>query len=160
MGHLNDLWTFDLVKNVWTWIGGSDQADQPGNYGTLGVTVGSNQPGARLEHAMTIDEEARLIYLFAGDGFIGFLNDLWTFSLISNQWTWISGSADINMQGDYVEPSLYPGSRCSISIIFDSQTKKLFTFGGYTEVSFQGAGMTAMTLVIYLTINGLIRTFK
>jgi hypothetical protein len=43
--YLNDLWKFDGTN--WTWVSGSNTANQNGVYGTKGVSATSNVPGAR-----------------------------------------------------------------------------------------------------------------
>ena len=48
-GELNDLWKYDPAANQWTWVSGSNVADQAGTYGTQGVANLSNIPVARSE---------------------------------------------------------------------------------------------------------------
>lgn len=58
----------------WTWIGGSDQSYQLGNYGKLGEPAPINCPGARFGHSMSMDSSRRLIYVFGGTGIYGNLH--------------------------------------------------------------------------------------
>lgn len=140
---MNDLWSFDLNEKIWTWMGGSQQLNQPGVYGTLGARNSNNQPGARSEHAMVIDESKRVFYLFSGRGYaqaagsFGFLNDLWSFSLTSKEWIWIGGSNSVNVISYYQKTrvSFYfvptcPGGRYGSSMAVDVISQKLFIFGG------------------------------
>jgi len=46
-GDLNDLWEYS--NGQLTWIGGSNQAEQAGVYGTMGTPAPANVPGARWE---------------------------------------------------------------------------------------------------------------
>ena len=59
------LWKYD--GQYWTWIGGSNETGQLGNYGTLGVASSTNIPRARSESVGWIDSNNNL-YLFGGFG--------------------------------------------------------------------------------------------
>lgn len=85
-GPLNDLWKYSA--GAWTWVSGSNLANQGGVYGTLGVAAPGNVPGARNSSAGWTDSQGDL-WLFGGDGQSGFLNDLWKYS--NGQWTWMGG---------------------------------------------------------------------
>jgi N-acetylneuraminic acid mutarotase len=78
-GSLNDLWEFD--GSSWTWVSGSNVAEQAGIYGTKGTASSSNFPGGRLGFVSWTDKTNNL-WLFGGDGLDAsgarsFLNDLW-----------------------------------------------------------------------------------
>ena len=82
-GMLNDLWVFDIATLQWTWVTGSDRANQGGLYGTRGVAEAGNTPGAREEAVSWVDLHGD-IWLFGGNGLTSFaiggmLNDLWRF---------------------------------------------------------------------------------
>lgn len=100
LGVLNDLWKWDGTH--WTWVSGSNSINQNGSYGTQGVAVSSNVPGARYAAAGWLDEFGNL-WLFGGDGLgttnSGKLNDLWKWD--GDNWTWISGSSSINQLSTY-----------------------------------------------------------
>ena len=94
LGQLNDIWEFDPTTNNWTWLGGNDTVDNLGSYGSLNVPALSNYPGGR--ETGEIQAINNKIYLFGGRGYrssggISNLNDLWTFDLSTNYWTWIKG---------------------------------------------------------------------
>lgn len=133
--YLNDLWKFDIVKNQWAWINGSDTARQPGSYGTKGVASIANVPGARYGSVSWADEKGNL-WLFGGIGLskdpvsIGRLNDLWKFNTATNQWTWVSGSDLRNDAGNQTMPS----ARYNSVAWYDSIGKKLWLFGGSTSI--------------------------
>ena len=63
VGELNDLWKFD--GKYWTWISGSNDTDQDGNYGQKGVAAATNIPGARVGAVSWIDIINNL-WLFGG----------------------------------------------------------------------------------------------
>jgi N-acetylneuraminic acid mutarotase len=93
----NGLWEFRPSKNEWAWMGGTNVANQPGVYGTLGTPAAANFPGARTSAETWTDKSGNL-WLFGGvgadaDGNNGFLNDLWQFNPSTNEWTWMGGSS-------------------------------------------------------------------
>ncbi len=91
IGRHNDLWTFNPDTEEWTWKHGSNLFDQPGVYGTLGVSDPANTPGARQGAATWISDCE--IWLFGGttDGGVTFHNDLWHYSIYGGEWTWMGG---------------------------------------------------------------------
>ena len=100
---LNDLWKFNPTANEWTWVSGANSLGQAGTYGTQGSPASPNVPGARHEAASWIDDGGNL-WLFGGQGFDstgsgGELNDLWEFSPITQEWTWVAGGNTANQPG-------------------------------------------------------------
>ena len=100
----NDLWKYDPLTNEWTWISGDNTANQPGVYGTQGISSGNNKPGAR-ENAVCWKDADDKFWLFSGLGYAtngsGRLNDLWKYDPVTNEWTWVKGDNIINQQGVY-----------------------------------------------------------
>jgi len=132
---LNDLWNFDGFS--WTWISGSNQYNQSGNYGTLGTPSSSNIPGARYGSTGWIDSNNNL-WLFGGYGFgyqsYGYLNDLWKFD--GSNWVFISGSNQANQNGNYgiqgiSSSSNIPGARYHSTGWIDTKNN-FWLFGGST----------------------------
>ena len=78
--YLNDMWMWSPVSRMWMWLTGANVTGTYGNYGTMGVPSQSNVPGARYLHAMTINTNTGVVYLFGGMGYAatsqGRLNDL------------------------------------------------------------------------------------
>jgi hypothetical protein len=66
LGHLNDLWKYNVSSYQWTWISGSSIANQTGVYGTKGIPSYLNYPGARVYSLSWIDSKDTL-WLFGGD---------------------------------------------------------------------------------------------
>jgi N-acetylneuraminic acid mutarotase len=137
-GSLNDLWKYDPTTLEWTWVSGSNAADQAGIYGTQGTADPSNVPGARFAAVSWIDASGKL-WLFGGLGYysttvsVG-LNDLWKYDPTTLEWTWVSGSNTGNQAGTYgtqgtADPSNVPGARCCPVSWIDAQGK-LWLFGG------------------------------
>jgi hypothetical protein len=87
-----NLWKYSPNTNNWTWVNGSGQSTLAPVYGTLGVQTSSNTPGSRGGSASWADASGNL-WLFGGNVNNGSLyNDLWRYSITSNQWTWMGGS--------------------------------------------------------------------
>lgn len=104
-GRLNDLWKFDPVTHMWTWVSGSLLTNQWGVYGTLGTPSITNIPGARV-HPVTWKDNSGNLWLFGGRGYDALgnennLNDLWMYNVGSNQWTWMGGGSTVNQHGIY-----------------------------------------------------------
>jgi len=115
-GVLNDLWKFDPTLGTtgeWTWMGGSTTETPStsfgtpgalGTYGTLGLAVPSNDPGARTQAASWLDAFGNL-WIFGGEGIdayglSGELNDLWEFNPTqgaTGEWTWMGGSNTVGI---------------------------------------------------------------
>jgi N-acetylneuraminic acid mutarotase len=107
---LNDLWRFSPTTKQWTWVSGSTQnagctsngpitmcAGRPGVYGTIGTASPGETPGGRAGAASWTDRSG-IFWLFGGQGYDAAdnesnLNDLWSFTSGSGQWTWRSGSS-------------------------------------------------------------------
>jgi hypothetical protein len=126
----NDLWEYS--KGQWTWMGGSNQPNQPGSYGTEGTASASNIPGARYYAAFATDAAANL-WLFGGSD----MNDLWKYS--AGQWTWVSGSDLPNQAGTYgtlgtAAPGNVPGAREGAAAWIDA-SGNFWLFGGQSENS-------------------------
>jgi gliding motility-associated-like protein len=95
---LNDLWKYDISTNQWTWMKGSSFTGNPGNYGTQGVPAMSNCPPARGHCSSWTDLNGDL-WLFGGFGGGGnnvSYDDVWRYSISTNMWTWMRGSAGPN----------------------------------------------------------------
>jgi N-acetylneuraminic acid mutarotase len=137
--HYNDLWKFDRLANEWTWMGGSNTANQPGVYGTLGQPDAKNVPGARSGAAGWKDLNGNF-WLFGGriiNQSLDF-NDLWRFDPSTGEWTWMSGSNSAGAVGVYGTKGTFaagttPGARSEASAWTDV-SGNLWLFGG-VEVS-------------------------
>jgi len=84
---LNDLWSYDPVANMWTWVGGLDTADQATVYGDKGIASATNLPGARHESISFVDNVGNF-WFFGGYGADsvgddGSHNDLWRYEMVA-----------------------------------------------------------------------------
>ncbi len=136
---LNDLWRYDPATGNWAWMKGSDEIDQPGEYGELGVEAEANTPGARDWPVSWTDDAGRL-WLFGGygrdkDGDWHYLNDLWRYDPDTGNWTWMKGSDEIAQAGVYGELGVEaeantPGAR-SAPVSWTDDAGRLWLFGGW-----------------------------
>jgi Galactose oxidase, central domain len=144
---LNDMWKYS--GGEWTWMGGSNQADQPATYGSEGVAATGNVPGA-ISQAVTWTDAAGNFWLFAGFGIAPttecrWPTVLWKYS--SGEWTWVDGPEDVDCSlpsGEYGilgvgDAQNHPGSRVLGSGWTDS-SGNLWLFGGNGVASTQTQG--------------------
>jgi hypothetical protein len=96
-GSYNDLWRYNISTNIWTWMKGSSTPNfDHGVYGIKGVSDSANRPSMRYCYAKWKDENNNL-WFYGGyeqnTPFYGIKNDVWRYSITSNEWTWISGDS-------------------------------------------------------------------
>jgi N-acetylneuraminic acid mutarotase len=134
-GDLNDLWMYAPSTGEWTWMSGSDTANQPGVYGTLGVPTPGNTPGARDLPVSWTDPSGNL-WLFGGEANAGAdnFNDLWEYTPQTGEWTWISGSNTYGQDAVYgmlgvPAPGNVPSARFA-TVGWTDLNGNLWLFGG------------------------------
>lgn len=140
VSRLNDLWKYNIASNIWTWVSGDSILDASGVYGVKGIFSPDNKPWCR--YASKLWADSLNLWLFGGVGYLSagtssqfyFLNDLWKFSLLTNQWVWISGDSlgiHPGIYGTKNVPSITnnPGGRFSYMKWLDSDGA-LLLFGG------------------------------
>jgi N-acetylneuraminic acid mutarotase len=126
-----------VVPDQWTWVSGSKEVGQGSVYGTQGAADPSNLPGGRESPVSWIDSSGKL-WLFGGIGLglrLGHLNDLWKYDPATDEWTWVSGSNDVEQAGVYgsrgiADPANVPGARQS-SVSWIDSSGMLWLFGGH-----------------------------
>jgi hypothetical protein len=135
-----DLWMFNGVS--WAWMSGSQNLNQPGQYGQKGDYGETNTPGKRSVCHAWMDEQDNF-WLFGGQGLgggtfvpiqdYGRLNDLWSFN--GKQWRWVAGSKLIHEPavfgkiGEHME--MYtPGATQEATVFRGS--KNIWLYGGFT----------------------------
>jgi len=109
---LNDLWEFNTTTNQWTWVSGSNLANQSGTYGAQATTnlftaVAGDVPGSRWGAVGWSDANSNL-WLFGGWGHgtsttdpTGFMSDIWEYQHSTGKWIWWKGTANANQNGVY-----------------------------------------------------------
>jgi len=128
------------VNSQWAWMSGDSTTNQPGVYGTKGTPSPSNKPGSRYYSASWKDKDGNF-WIFGGygidvNGNLGFLNDLWKYNLLTNEWTWVSGTSIGDNAGRFgIQgiPSVnnFPGSKMAPSYWTDLNGN-FWLFGGYS----------------------------
>src|SRR5258706_520164 len=126
------------TNGQWTWIKGSNVANQAGTYGTKGVAAVANTPGARFGSSSWTDASGNL-WLFGGFGLMSdginssYFNELWKFS--SGQWIWVNGTNTTpNPPGTYgtrgtAAAANVPGGRVD-ALTWTDTSGNLWLFGG------------------------------
>lgn len=139
--QLNDMWKYDVSTGNWTWITGDSSRNKNGIYDTKGVAAASNKPGARYSPLSWQDVNG-LFYLMGGHGYPGsgstanVLNDLWTYNIATNLWTWVGGDSVFNTTGANhgtkctLASSNQPGGRRYGATWIDNTTHDLWMMGG------------------------------
>jgi N-acetylneuraminic acid mutarotase len=138
---LADLWRFDTVAQTWSLLPDGTYGNPLGFVSTWGTPHPLNQPGGR-DSSLAIFEPtgAGKLWLFGGSGVStsgspGFMNDLWSYDLGTNEWTLVSGNPTLvdqngNMNAFNVpETTNYPGARVATSGWYHGG--KIYVFGGY-----------------------------
>ncbi|HEV2272071.1 MAG TPA: kelch repeat-containing protein [Steroidobacteraceae bacterium] len=137
---LNDLWEYSPASGEWTWVGGSNGVCAQSVYGTQGIAAAANVPGARSGAISWMDGNGNM-WLFGGggcgltDNFVLY-NDLWKYSPVSGEWTWVGGSTTPYASGVYGNegvpaPSNMPGARAGPATWTDANGN-VWMFGGFT----------------------------
>lgn len=151
-GFLNDLWKYNPTDNTWTWMSGTKLRNQAPNFGTKGVASPDNQPPARYAHNMWIDDSGN-IWIFGGFGLFEEvnppqnatstatnLNDLWKYDIKTNMWTWMGGSTERIIIGEYGEQGVFDETNLIPSKAraqeFGTFDKSLWLFGGRNGPSY------------------------
>jgi len=127
---------------AFTWVSGSNTVGSYGSgygvYGTEGVPAATNVPGVR-EYAVGWIDHGGNLWLFGGYGWswngTGHLNDLWKYSPLNAEWTWVSGSNAAYISGVYgtqgvAAPTNAPGGRYN-AISWTDTSGDLWLFGGF-----------------------------
>lgn len=99
----NDLWKYNSTTNNWVWVHGDTVVGKKGIYGVQNVVNANNKPGSRIGSIMWTDNAGSL-WLFGGFGkgtTNGFLNDIWKYNTVTNEWVWINGDSTTNQLGVY-----------------------------------------------------------
>lgn len=137
-GRFSDLWKFEIATNQWTWVKGPSAEGVWGVYGNIGVPSNNNNPGARyLSNGWYYNNK---LYLYGGDvAGNGIFGDLWTFDILTNNWTWLKGAntaSEIPVYGSLgLSNNLnLPGARSGVCT-WSSNNGELFLFGGSNGTS-------------------------
>jgi gliding motility-associated-like protein len=134
-GDLGDLWKYEVSSNTWTWVSGTNLTNRYPVYGIQGIPDTANFLGNRYSPACWTDFNGDL-WLFSGG--INSSDDLWKYSVPTNEWTWVKGNKNtlgIYNFGDYgiqgiASPTNLPGSRMQAATWLDNNGN-FWMFGGW-----------------------------
>ncbi len=139
IGVLNDLWRYNIATNMWTWMSGQQVVNMLGNYGLLQIPAATNEPPPKSESSASWTSNAGDLWMFGGSNFIGYLNDMWSYNINTNMWTWMSGANTVGALpnfGTQLVPANTnnPGARCAYSKWKDSNGN-FWLFGGFDPLN-------------------------
>jgi len=159
-GQLNDLWMFDPTAGQWTWVAGSNKANQYGTFGTQGTTASTNVISARSGAATWVDPSTGKFWLFGGEGFdinnnYSYLNDMWTLNPQNGEATWVAGLAvgdaagvgTLNTAG--ASPATNSPTGRAYATTWVDSNHVFWLFGGQTVNSSSGSAYTLDDLWSY-----------
>lgn len=123
LGLLSDMWRYNITSQNFAYLSGSTFVNDGGTVGGLGVFSSNYTPPARRSYGANLVylSSKNSLYLFGGSNGNGLTsciyNDLWQYSLTSNQWAFLNGSVGCQVStGVYgtklvEDPSNVPGFR-------------------------------------------------
>jgi hypothetical protein len=95
-GYMNDVWRYDMVTKLWTWIKGSATAYPSKSVGALTVLAASNTPGGHYLHTCEYSSVDDSMYVFGGRAYLtttyGAMNTMWRFDFATSNWALMKGS--------------------------------------------------------------------
>lgn len=136
-GLLGDLWRYNIAANNWTYMSGHMSVNQRGVYGARAIAAAANKPPCR-EKAVAFSDATGNFYLFGGNNYnnlgYGASNDIWRYSPVSGQWTWLHGDTAVYLRSVYGTAGVtttrsQPGIRRSATTFRDTGGN-LWLFGG------------------------------
>jgi gliding motility-associated-like protein len=141
--YYNDVWKYDINTNEWTWMSGTNIADDPGTPGTKCVPSTNICPAARSETRSCWTDDHGNVYIFGGAYYFNMTsfayNDLWYFNSATLEWTFVSGSLTPNLPNNsgtinVSSPTNMPGER-SGSNSWRDNNGNLWLFGGISSTN-------------------------
>lgn len=136
------------IAGEWTWMKGSNIANQAGRFGTKGVSSPLNNPPCLYEAFEWTDLNGNF-WLFGGISIInGQANALWKFDPLTTEWTWMHGDSTGDSNGIYgtkgvAAPTNCPGARGYGGLSWVDTSGDLWMFGGEGR---DGAGLWGVYL--------------
>jgi len=132
--YMGDMWRYNMTTDEWTWMKGDTTTGAAPIYGTLGVSSPTNFPGARICYSRWKDNNNDF-WIWGGSSVGGTYNDLWKYSVTTNEWTWMSGPNTANNPGSYgtkctAGPSNLPPSRTEARACWTDDCGVFWMFGG------------------------------
>lgn len=133
-GSNNDVWKYVISTNEWTWMSGSNMANDPGNYGPQCSSSTSYLPSARYENRACWIDNNGSFWTYGGYMF----SDLWKYCPATNEWTLENGnqSAAVGVYGTrgVSSPLNIPGARMG-SVGWKDNSGNFWMWGGWVGIS-------------------------
>lgn len=150
---LNDLWQWNFTSRQWVWQSGTNVMNHIGVYAPTGICNTSSVPSGRFGHGMIFKNSTEELWIFGGylpckcplldharvftrtNGqlLIFTVNDLWSYNIPSNCWTWqFEGTAWQYSYGQkgVSSPSNVLRGRAMHGMAFRQSTDEIWVFGG------------------------------
>lgn len=134
------LWKYDVASNTWIWIKGPANTTTAGVYGVQGVPSPANYPGSRGYGCLCWTDQNGDLWLLGGSGAditgnVSDLNDLWRYTIATNEWTWMNGSSSVNAQASFgtfqvPTPTNSPPPRSESIVAWKDNQGDLWMYGG------------------------------
>jgi gliding motility-associated-like protein len=137
-GAKNDLWSYDPITNMFTWVGGSQIVNDNGTLGVACTCSSASYPAARTEGRAAWVDATGNFWMYGGfqnlSSVSNFKNDFWTYHPTTNIWRLISGSNVFNQPSNYgilnmFNTNNYPGQLAAMAS-FKDNTNNFYMFGG------------------------------
>ncbi|HYV90609.1 MAG TPA: kelch repeat-containing protein [Chitinophagales bacterium] len=131
----NDFWRFNPVTSSWTWMGGNNFSNGPGEAGIKCEDSSDFISNPRYENRASWTDACGNFWLLGGRDQSGYEhNDLWVYSAGQNKWAWVAGTLNANAGGVYGTKGIpdtanHPGAR-SGNVGWLSADGNLWMFGG------------------------------
>jgi hypothetical protein len=124
----------------WTWLKGDKLQNRYVLFGQPGVPSAEAMPGARSPMTYCYDPNEEILVIFGGFGFIdveyiGMMNDVWTYDVKTNQFTYYGGGTTMDHEGFYVDKARFsfesiPRSRNSAKLLCTLKNDSVYLYGG------------------------------
>jgi len=132
----NDLWKYDTGTNIWTWVSGTNAADDPGTFGSQCVPSVNNIPPSRYENRCFWTDSTGKFWMYGGYNItqVKKYGDLWVYDPATLAWAYIGGDSipdDSATYGTMGVPAVNnkPGARWG-GIGWYGGNGHLYLFGG------------------------------
>ncbi len=141
--YYNDMWKYNISSNQWIWINGPNFSCDVGLTGPICSQSSTNLPMGRFETISCWTDNNGDFWMFGGSAvdtaltvYGIWLNDMWKYSPVNNEWILVWGDSIPNQHGSFgrkgvASPCNRPLGRMGSVSWYDTNTNTMFLFGGY-----------------------------
>ncbi len=141
-----NLWKFNPVLMMWTWMKGPDTSNSPAVFAAApGVYNVNNSPGSLGYGMCTWTDKKNHLWMYGGrGGLLSSSNNLWQYDPVSNQWAFMNGGQNfpyifpVYGTKGITSPSNSPGVRQEGNASWVDNAGNLWMFGGYGAIDSMG----------------------